>query len=172
MKFALTTLFISQLSFASLAFAHGPTPQKIDESTDIKAPIEKVWQQVSQLGQIAYWHPQVSQATMLDESTRVLTIKDKGTITESLDEMENDRHYMSYRLYEEDIKVFPVSFYTVAIELKENNNVTTINWSGRFYRADTGNFPPAEYSDEAAVKAMTDFATQGMSSLKAQLEKQ
>ena len=77
---------------------------------------------------------------------------------------------MSYRLLEENIEAFPVSFYTVSIELTEEGKGTEMSWKGRFYRADTGNFPPEQYNDESAVKAMEAFAKTGMGSLKESLE--
>jgi len=159
-----------QFFIGSFAVAHGPTPQKIDESTVINASLTNVWETVTDFSSIAKWHPMVSSSTMTDEFTRVIEIKDKGKLTDSLDENEASQHYISYRLYEEDITVFPVSFYTIKIQLEETSEGTQVNWSGRFYRADTGNFPPPEYSDEAAVKAMKEFAQSGMSGLKDMLE--
>jgi carbon monoxide dehydrogenase subunit G len=170
MKLSAMALTLSQAVLLPVAVAHGPTPQKIDESIVISAPVEAVWEQVADFSKMADWHPMVSTVTMTDDTTRVIEIKDKGKLTESLDELDADNHYMSYRLYEEDITVFPTSFYTVTIEIKPSDAGANMNWSGRFYRADTGNFPPAEYSDEAAVKAMKEFATSGMASLKTLVE--
>ena len=65
----------------------------------------------------------------------------------------------------------PVSFYTIGIEVEAADKGSQVIWSGRFYRADTGNFPPENLNDEAAVKAMTEFATSGLEGLKASLEK-
>jgi hypothetical protein len=167
-----TALVASQLVISNSAMAHGPTPQKIDEKVVISAPVDSVWNKVSDFGSIAEWHPMVDNVEVPEEGTRVLTLKDKGNITESLDDMNADAHTMSYRLYEEDIEVFPVSFYSVSIELVEGAEGTEMSWKGRFYRADTGNFPAEYYSDDAAVAAMTEFATSGMTSLKSQLEGQ
>jgi hypothetical protein len=163
-------IVLCQFFISSFAFAHGPTPQKIDESLIINAPLMAVWEKVSDFSSIAEWHPMVVSATMEDEFTRVIEIKDKGKLTDSLDENEASQHYISYRLLEEDITVFPVSFYTIKIQLEETNEGTQVNWSGRFYRADTGNFPPQEYSDEAAVNAMKEYAISGMNGLKTMLE--
>lgn len=172
MKQWATLIVAGQFLLPSLAAAHGPTPQKIDEKVVISAPIEAVWEIVSDFSAIADWHPMVAAVSQPDPDTRVLTLKDKGNITESLDDMNEEEHTMSYRLYEEDITVFPVSFYSVAIELDEVEAGTEMSWKGRFYRADTGNFPPEQYNDEAAVTAMTTFASTGMASLKQKLEGQ
>ena len=45
-----------------------------------------------------------------------------------------------------------------------------VTWIGRFFRADTGNFPPDHLNDEAAVKAMTGFMQEGLKGLKAKVE--
>lgn len=172
MKQWATLIVAGQFLLPGLAAAHGPTPQKIDEKVVISAPIEAVWEIVSDFSAIADWHPMVAAVSQPDPDTRVLTLKDKGNITESLDDMNEEEHTMSYRLYEEDITVFPVSFYSVAIELDEVEAGTEMSWKGRFYRADTGNFPPEQYNDEAAVAAMTTFASTGMASLKQKLEGQ
>lgn len=172
MKQWASLLLAGQFLLPNLAVAHGPTPQKIDEKVVIAAPIDEVWQQVSHFAAIADWHPMVEKVEVPEEGTRVLTLKDKGNITESLDDMNVDEHSMSYRLYEEDITVFPVSFYSVSIELDTVETGTEMSWKGRFYRADTGNFPPEHYNDAAAVAAMTEFANTGMSALKQQLEGQ
>lgn len=170
MKLWATALMASQLFVTSLAFAHGPTPQKIDEKVVIAAPIDKVWAKVSDFNGIADWHPMVESVTSPEEGTRVLKLKGKGEITDSLDEKDDAKHYLSYRLLEENIEAFPVSFYTVSIELSKANDGTEMSWKGRFYRADTGNFPPEQYNDESAVKAMEAFAKTGMASLKESLE--
>ena len=43
-------------------------------------------------------------------------------------------------------------------------------WIGRFYRADTSNFPPEDKNDEAAIAAMTEFFQEGLKGLKAKAE--
>jgi hypothetical protein len=172
MKYWASLLLAGQFLLPNLAVAHGPTPQKIDEQIVIAAPVDAVWQQVSEFGAIADWHPLVEKVELPEQGTRVLTLKGKGNITESLDDMNADEHTMSYRLYEEDITVFPVSFYSVSIELEQVEAGTEMSWKGRFYRADTGNFPPEHYSDDAAVAAMSEFASTGMKALKQQLEGQ
>lgn len=171
MKIWASALMASQLLVSTFAFAHGPTPQKVDEKIVIAAPIEDVWEQVSDFALIGDWHPMVESVTIPEEGTRVLTLKDKeGTITESLDERDDSKHYMGYRLLKENIDVFPVSYYGISIQLNDTDAGTEMIWEGRFYRADTGNFPPEQYNDEAAVKAMQEFATTGMKGLKAELE--
>lgn len=170
---------IKQLSLAGLGlvlinssvWAHGPTPQRVDEHIVIDAEVATVWQQVNAFDQLDKWHPAVESITMQDETTRIVKLKSGGEITESLDESDPERHYLGYRLLTENIEAMPVSFYTIGIEVEPSDNGSKVSWSGRFYRADTGNFPPENLNDEAAVKAMTDYAKSGLEGLKSTLEK-
>ncbi|MCB2426408.1 SRPBCC family protein [Methylophaga pinxianii] len=170
---------IKKLSLASLGlivmsssvFAHGPTPQRVDEHIIIEADVAAVWQQVNAFDQLDKWHPAVESIQMQDDTTRVVKLKTGGEITESLDESDAERHYVGYRLLTENIEAMPVSFYTIGIEVEADAKGSKVSWSGRFYRADTGNFPPENLNDEAAVKAMTDYAKSGLEGLKASLEK-
>lgn len=152
------------------AAAHGPTPQKADESLVIPASPEQVWKLVGNFGGIAGWHPLVKQAKATGGDAagaeRVL-ILEKGEITEGLDEYDTAARRISYRLSKENIEALPVSFYTAAIEVKPSGNGSEVTWGARFYRADTGNFPPDELNDEAAIAAMTNFIRQGLEGLKA-----
>lgn len=44
-------------------FAHGPTPQKVQESLVINAPADKVWTMVKDFCNIHNWHPAVEKTT-------------------------------------------------------------------------------------------------------------
>ena len=174
MKFlhSLLIALFALLSFTStMATAHGPTPQKIDEKIIIEASVESVWNRISDFSHIDQWHPLVTSVDIVDEQTRIIHIAEKGKLTDSLDEINAETHLLSYRLLEEDINVFPVSFYTITLTVNPTESGSELLWQGRFYRADTGNFPPENLNDEAAVNAMTDFARQGMANLKTLLEK-
>lgn len=153
------------------AFAHGPTPQRVDEQITINADVATVWQQVNAFDQLDKWHPAVESIVMQDATTRVVTLKSGGEITDSLDESDEERHYVGYRLLTENVDAMPVSFYTISLEVEAVDEGSVVTWSGRFYRADTGNFPPEHLNDEAAVKAMTDYARSGLEGLKASVEK-
>ncbi|MEZ0212135.1 MAG: SRPBCC family protein [Xanthobacteraceae bacterium] len=152
------------------AAAHGPTPQKADESVTIPAPPEHVWALIAAFGGIGQWHPLVLkvEATGGDAAgaERVLTLA-KGEITEGLDEADLAGRRLSYRLSKENIEAIPVSFYTATIEVLPAAGGSEVRWSARFYRADTSNFPPDELNDDAAIAAMSDFLRRGLEGLKA-----
>ncbi|EMR12414.1 MxaD protein [Methylophaga lonarensis MPL] len=157
---------------ASNVYAHGPTPQRVDEQLVLSADIDDVWQVVADFSSIGDWHPQVTVVEMTDDTTRVISIEgQQGTITESLDESDAERRYISFRLLREDITVIPVSFYSIAIQLEAVDAGTEVTWRGRFYRGDTGNFPPENLSDAAAVEAMTAYARNGLEGLQQSLAK-
>lgn len=150
--------------------AHGPTPQKADETILIAAPPASVWKVLVDLAGISGWHPLVKTATATSDGTgRVLTLE-KGEITEGLDEADATAMRLAYRLSTENVEALPVSFYTSTIEVKPAAGGSEVAWSARFYRADTTNEPPENLNDEAAVAAMNDYITQGLKGLKAKVE--
>ena len=76
-----------------------------------------------------------------------------------------------YRLSKENIETLPVSFYTASISVKAGAaGGSEVEWTGRFYRADTTNEPPEHLNDAAAVKAMSDFMRVGLQGIKDKAE--
>lgn len=163
------------LAFACLAtpaMAHGPTPQKVDETVVIDAPPERVWAAMGDFGSIADWNPAVTSATVSNGnergSHRTLTLP-SGTVTEGLDAHRPDSLRYRYRLQGET-EALPVSSYTAEMKLEPEGAGTKVTWLGRFYRADTNNEPAEGKTDEDAVRAMTDFIRTGLDGLKRQVE--
>lgn len=168
----LLTVFCLGLGLmVSSAWAHGPTPQKVDEEIIINADVATVWNMVKSFDTFAEWQPAVESLSMTDPETRVITLKSGGEITDSLDEINEAEHYIGYRLLKENIEAFPVSFYTINIQVVAEGSNSKVSWSGRFYRADTGNFPAENLNDEAAVMVMTSYAKSGLTGLKLVVEK-
>lgn len=167
-------LFFLMLFLVSLGVnAHGPTPQKADESIIINAPIDKVWVAIKNFDKISDWHPDVQASTgdgqNKSDGERILTLSN-GEIKESLDYYSDADHEYSYRLKTENTEAFPVSSYTTSIQLIEEGDKTKVKWKSRFYRGDTGNTPSEKLNDEAAVKAMKGFIQNGLKGLKETLE--
>ncbi|QFR33763.1 SRPBCC family protein [Ancylobacter sp. TS-1] len=163
-------LLASSLAGLLPATAHGPTPQRADESIVVEAPADQVWKLVSSFGGIGDWNPLVKKVAFTGGDAagaeRTLTLA-KGEITEGLDEVDPAAKRISYRLLKENVEAIPVSFYTATIEVKPSGGGSEVAWSARFYRADTTNEPPEELNDAAAIAAMTDFIKQGLEGLKA-----
>lgn len=168
--FALAAIALAQVPTG----AHGPTPQKGDEKIAIAAPPDEVWAAIKDFAAFAEWNPAVTKCTAeggnAPGATRVITLKSGGELTESLDEYNDKDKMYAYRLAKENIEVFPVSFYSATITVKPAGDGSEVEWSGRFYRADTGNEPPEKFSDAAAVAAMQTFMKAGLEGLKAKAE--
>lgn len=164
---------VSSLALSGPALSHGPTPQKAEETIAIKAAPADVWKAIKDFSVIADWHPGVTAADASGGNepgaTRTITLKSGGTLVEGLDEYNDKDMFYAYRLSKEDVAVFPVSFYSATIAVKAEGDGALVEWKGRFYRGDTGNFPPENLNDEAAVKAMQDFFKAGLEGIKAKV---
>ena len=157
------------------AAAHGPTPQKVEESIGIAAPPEAVWAVVKEFNGLAKWNPLVESSEGRGGNAaggeRDVVLKSGGKLVDSLDEyVEEDMAY-SYRLGTPDIEAFPVSFYSSKIAVvPDDSGGSEVVWDARFYRADTGNFPSEPQNDQAAIDAVTRYFQEGLKTLKAQVE--
>ena len=142
-------------------FAHGPTPQKADESIVIQAPVEKVWAVIKQFDGLDKWHPDVKTSTGEGKnesgSVRTITLKNDEQFSEELDFYSEQDHLYKYRLKKENTAALPISSHTTSFQVKqgENANTSVVSIKSRFYRGDTGNTPSNQLNDESAVKAMT-----------------
>ncbi|WP_416183037.1 SRPBCC family protein [Methylicorpusculum sp.] len=81
-------------------------------------------------------------------------------------------HEYSYRQKIENIKALPVSSYSLELQVSPGQDASssTVTLKSRFYRGDTGNTPPENLTDEAAVKAMNAFFKNGLNGLKKKME--
>lgn len=154
---------------ASVAWAHGPTRQKVTETVTIKAAPDVVWAKVKDYGAMQTWHPAVA-STSADKgstvgSVRTLTLKDGAKIVEELESYSDADKKFSYRM--KDPGPVPVSNYSSTLSVKPGDGGTTVvEWRGAFYRAYPNNDPPPEKNDEAAVKAITGIYQSGLANLK------
>lgn len=168
----LAGLALALLPFA--AAAHGPTPKKVEKSVVIAADPAAVWAVLGDFAAISGWHPDVAASSGSGGNaaggTRTVTLKAGGDIVDGLDEYDAAAMSYAYRLGTPNIEAFPVSFYTAAIKVEPDAAGAKVTWMGRFYRADTGNFPPDELNDDAAIAAMDTFFADGLDGLKAKLE--
>ncbi len=167
------SFFVLAASFGS-ASAHGPTPQKADEKITIAAPPAAVWEVIKEFGSIGDWHSGLAKVAAeggnKEGATRTLTLKSGGDIVESLDAYNEKEMSIEYRLLKENVDAFPVSFYSDHISVRPADGGSEVEWTSRFYRADTTNEPPEDKNDEAATKATTDFFQAGLAGIKAKAE--
>lgn len=166
---ALVLIFIS-----GATLAHGPTPQKVDQSIVIAAKPDAVWEVVGEFAGIGSWHPDVARSEGSGGNgsggQRKVTLKAGGILNEGLDEMSATGRSYSYRLSDPDLKALPVSSYSATLTVSPEGDGSRVEWLGRFYRGDTGNEPPEDLSDEAGRTAMNRYFADGLKGLKAKVE--
>jgi carbon monoxide dehydrogenase subunit G len=161
---AITALFIPLL-----AFAHGPTPQKVEKEVVINADPAKVWAIIKDFGNMQKWHPAIASDKMEtkdDGVYRTLTLKSGGTIYEKLRSSDDADMKIKYEIEE---GVLPASDYVATMTVKAGPAAgqSTVTWLARFYRVYKLNPPiPAGQDDETAVKAVNDVVDAGLANLK------
>jgi mxaD protein len=173
--------------FTAAASAHGPVRQKAEEQITINAPAEKVWAIIKNYGDMS-WHPDIFNTTAeggnKKGATRVLTLKDGGTIKEELKKYDEAKMSYAYKItemstaktithagVEEKVPVLPVDNYSATIEVEAKGDTSVVNWTAGYYRAYTNNNPPAEMNEEAANSAVGAVLKTGLINLKALAEK-
>jgi mxaD protein len=173
--------------FTAVASAHGPVRQKTEEQITINAPAEKVWDIIKNFDDMS-WLPAVSKTTAeggnKKGATRVLTLKEGGTITEELKKYNEAKMSYAYKITEmstaktithagaeEKVPVLPVDNYSAIIDVEAKGDTSVVSWTAGYYRAYTNNNPPAEMNEETANAAVKDVVKTGLSNLKALAEK-
>jgi len=158
--------------FSASAFAHGPTPQKVVESIEINAPVDKVWAVAGQFSGISKWNPalKASEGGNKQGDKRTLTFNNGEQVVEELDALDEAAHEYTYRLAKDNVKAIPASSYSATFRVTPAGQGVKVEWKSRLYRGDTGNFPADDMNDEAAVKAMQDFFKGGLEKLKKTVE--
>ena len=155
------------------AEAHGPTRQKAQQTVEINAAPDQVWKVVGNF-QDASGIPVVEKTDGTGNekgATRTLTLKGGATVEEELTKADPQNFTLGYRITKVDVKVLPVTNYSSTIMVKGEGDKSTVTWSGAFYRGYPNNDPPAELSDEAALKAVNGLYRAGLDSLKEKVEK-
>ena len=157
------------------AAAHGPTPKKVKETIAVAAPPEAIWAVLGDFASLAAWHPMVAESEGVggnaNGAQRTVILSGGGQLVDGLDEYDAAERFYSYRLSKENPEVFPVSFYSSTIAVRPaGEGRSEVVWTGRFYRGDTGNYPPETLNDEAAIAAMTQFLRVGLEGLKQLVE--
>lgn len=164
--------FLALVALAILpatVFAHGPSPQKVEKSVVIKADPAKVWAIVKDFGNMQKWHPLVASTKLEkkgDDTFRLLTLKNGGTIYEKLKSADDTDMKIKYEIVE---GVLPVADYNAYMTVKAGPGAgeSTVTWVGRFYRVYKLNPPiPAGQDDESAVNAVNNVFDTGLPNLK------
>lgn len=158
---------------ATPAFAHGPTPIKVNETITIAAKPEAVWAVAGKFDGLATWHPDVKSVKAKGGDAagaeREITLKG-GVLKEGLDEYDPVGFKLSYRMSDPNLDAMPASSYSVTLTIKPAPGGSEVAWYGRLYRGDTGNEPSENLNDDAAKAAMSDFLQHGLAGLKKKVE--
>lgn len=159
-------------AFAPSALAHGPTPQQLSRSVEIKAAPEAVWETLRDPASFGVWHPDAVSVSMEGEGRGAKRTVDfaGGAVTDGIDDVNDERKLIRWRLSTENHAALPVSFYTHTLTVSPAGEGSKVDWRASFFRADTTNEPVESLSDAAAVAAMEAYADHGLAGLKAALE--
>jgi carbon monoxide dehydrogenase subunit G len=187
MKKIMLVVSVLLFFFTAVANAHGPVRQKAEQEITINAPAEKVWAIIKNYGDMS-WHPDIFNVTSeggnKKGATRVLTLKDGGTITEELKKYDEAKMSYAYKItemstaktithagVEEKVPALPVDNYSASINVEAKGDTSVVNWTAGYYRAYTNNNPPAEMNEEAANAAVNAILKTGLINLKTLAEK-
>jgi mxaD protein len=144
------------------------------QSVAIDAPAAKVWKTIESFDGLNTWHPAVAKDEIVEGTNdtagavRLLTLKDGGTIKEKLLSFSPKTRSYRYEILE---GVLPVSSYTSVISVKSaGKGRSTVTWSGKFKRKDTGDSPADNSNDKTAVDTITSVYQGGLQNLKKMAE--
>jgi carbon monoxide dehydrogenase subunit G len=175
MKTIMTASAVALLAWAGMATAHGPSRQKVEESIDISAPPQVVWDLVKDFSTMHTWCPRIvsetSQGGNEKGAVRELKFASGRVAKEELKNYDAEKMTYQYKINEVDPMDLPVANYSSTLEVKPSAaGGATVEWSGAFYRSFMTNNPPPEQSDAAAVAGVTGLYKECLASLKSAAE--
>lgn len=157
----------------AMAQAHGPSRQKVTETIEINAPVDKVWAVIGNFQDMS-WHPAIAKTEGTGgndaKATRKLTLGSGGIIEEELDDYNAAEHSYKYEISKVDVKVLPVNDYSSTLSVEGEGDKSTVTWKGAFYRGYMNNDPPEELNDENSKKAVEGVYKAGLEALKKKIE--
>lgn len=154
-----------------LAALAAPKPLRVEESVDIKAPVDKVWAASKDFDSLNKWHPGFSKDVLTKGknntmgAVRQLTIKDGPSFTEELLDFSESVHTYQYRIIESPL---PINGYVATFTVKPGKtpDTSTVTWSAKFTRKNPAENPPAGETDADAQKLITGVFQSGLANLK------
>ncbi len=173
--------------FSATASAHGPVRQKLERDIEINAPAAKVWAIIKNYDDMS-WLPGVKSVAAKGGNTvgatRVITLKDGGTISEEMKNYDDKDMSYAYKIthmssvktithsgQNENVPVLPVDNYAASINVEPKGDKSLVKWKAGFYRAYMNNNPPEEMNEEAANNAVGAVFKAGLENIKALAEK-
>tara|TARA_B100001057_G_scaffold499815_1_gene611936 strand:+ start:2121 stop:2552 length:432 start_codon:yes stop_codon:yes gene_type:complete len=138
-------LFLLTILFSLTTFAHGPTPQKVQESITVSISPDKAY------------------AILKEFSEFKKFMKTRST--------DDDLKKVKYALLKEDGPFTDYNAYIV-VNKGKNDNESVIQWTARFYRLYKLNPPIPDGQDDATAKAAVQkIVDKGLADLKKALSK-
>jgi mxaD protein len=148
----------------------------VHKTVTINASADKVWNLVKDFNGLNNWHPAVAKDDIVEGTNntvgavRLLSLKGGGTIKEKLLAFDATGHSFRYTIVE---GVLPVSNYTSRLSVKSAGaGKSTVSWSGKFQRKNTGDNPGDSENDKTAVDTITGVYQGGLDNLKKMAEAQ
>ncbi|AUC99652.1 MxaD protein [Bradyrhizobium sp. SK17] len=152
------------------ALAHGPTPQKVDETIDINAPPSAVWAIAGDYAGVSKWNSELKTSTGTNKK-RVMTFKNGEMLEEEVDEYDPAHMTYTYRMLNPNLKALPASSYSATLVVTPGKQGgSQVEWYAHVYRGDTENEPPEELNDAAAKQALARLFRAGLDGIKAMAE--
>ena len=151
-----------------IAFAHGPTRQKVTESIIINADKKEVWKVVGDFDSIQQWHGEYKAINGL-EKIKELEFFSSGNGKIEVIKFSPESQRFKYRL--KDAGGIPVSNYSGRVSVDElEKGKSKVIMRGAFYRKYVNNDPPPGEDDEAAIEAVTKIYKSSLEKLKSLVE--
>ncbi|WP_315765848.1 SRPBCC family protein [Bradyrhizobium sp. SZCCHNS2005] len=164
--YAATCLF----AWTAGALAHGPTPQKVDETIAIKAAPDRVWAIAGDYAGISKWDA-VVKSSEGSTKKRVMTFGNGEQLEEEVDEYDPAKMTYSYRMLNPNVRALPASSYSATLVVTSDaHGGSNVEWTAHVYRGDTDNEPPDDLNDEAAKSALRRLFRAGLEGIKAKAE--
>ena len=175
MSKTLSKFFALLLVVPTLGHAAIDETIRVKETIEINAPAEKVWALMGNFGDLGAWHPAIAKTEISGGknnevgATRVLTLKDGGTINETLTAFDAAGMTMKYDITE---SVLPVREYGATIKVEAAGaGKATVTWRSMFKRKDPNNPAKEGQDDKTAKDTITNIFKSGLENLKKSLEK-
>jgi hypothetical protein len=107
--------------------------QEIKVKGTINAPAKKVWEKVSDFGNLHTFVDAIASCTTEETENgiiRTLTLQDGGEVTERLENLDNERRILNYSIVDSPM---PIRNYSGSMQVKEaGDNQSDFLWSSTF----------------------------------------
>ena len=104
---------------------------KVNMSTSLGVPADKVWEMIGGFNALANWHPAIETSELEEGGTiRRLNLVGGGAIVEKLEQMDDDGYLYRYSILESPL---PVAGYVSEIHVVEDGEGSCkVEWSSNF----------------------------------------